>query len=405
MAMWNSIARISNWDQETDTTAVFFQGTYNITDDLSLTAGVRYTEEDKKVHAKMDTTASATGLATPNDGAFLNALWKASFDSYSHNFNEERSTDATIPALNLQWKASDTSKFYISYSEGFKSGGFNAVDDQNPAFLADGTPLRTTPGVGFEFDDESAESFEIGGKHTLMDGAMTFNWAYFNSEYKDQQVSTFVGLGFVVANAASSEIQGLEVDMAWQATDRLRLGANVAFLDAKYGKFDAAGCTAAQASGLIALGKLEAGGKLTSASPVTSALGCQQKFLTDGTASGSSQDISGSQLSSDYNGSLTADYVAPMQNGDSWFVSVDVGFTDDFLYTGDMDPVDSQAGFEKVNVRAGVRGDNWNIMVFGRNVTDEITRAGGADVPLALGSHFSYMEPGSIWGARASYSF
>ena len=405
MGMWNQVARISNWDQETDTTAVFIQGTYNITDDLSLTAGVRYTEEDKKVHAKMDTTASATGLTTPNDGAFLNALWKASFDSYSHNFNEERSTDATIPALNLQWKASDTSKFYISYSEGFKSGGFNAVDDQNPAFLADGTPLRTTPGVGFEFDDESAESFEIGGKHTLMDGAMTFNWAYFNSEYKDQQVSTFVGLGFVVANAASSEIQGLEVDMAWQATDRLRLGANVAFLDAKYGKFDAAGCTAAQASGLIALGKLEAGGKLTSASPVTSALGCQQKFLTDGTASGSSQDISGSQLSSDYNGSLTADYVAPMQNGDSWFVSVDVGFTDDFLYTGDMDPVDSQAGFEKVNVRAGVRGDNWNIMVFGRNVTDEITRAGGADVPLALGSHFSYMEPGSIWGARASYSF
>ena len=401
MGMWNQVGRVSNWNQETDTTAVFFQGTYNINDQLSFTAGVRYTEEDKKVHAQMDLTASTTGLATPVNSPFLNALMKSSFDSYAHNFNEKRSTDATIPAMNLQWEASDTSKYYISYSEGFKSGGFNAVDDQNPAFEANGTPLPTTPGVGFEYDDESAQSFEIGGKHTLMDGAMTFNWAYFNSEYEDQQVSTFVGLGFVIANAASSEIQGVEVDMTWQATDRLRLGANVAFLDAKYGNFDAAGCTAKQASGLLGLGAI------TASSPVTQALGCQQKFLADGTPSGSAQNISGGKLSGqgDYEGSLTADYVAPMANGDSWFVSVDLQFTDSYQYTGDLDPIDSQAGFEMINVRAGLRGENWDLMVFGRNVTDEIIAAGGADVPLALGSHFSYIMPGSVWGARASYSF
>ena len=100
-----------------------------------------------------------------------------------------------MPAMNLQWEASETSNFYMSYSEGFKSGGFNAVDDQNPEFLPDGTVLRTVPGPGFEYDDETASSFEIGGKHILMDGAMSLNWAYFDSEYLDQQVSTFVGLG------------------------------------------------------------------------------------------------------------------------------------------------------------------------------------------------------------------
>ena len=83
--------------------------------------------------------------------------------------------------------------------------------DQNPEIAADGTVLRTTPAIGFEYEDETASSFEIGGKHTLMDGAMTLNWAMFNSEYVDQQVSTFVGLGFVVANAASSDIQGVAV--------------------------------------------------------------------------------------------------------------------------------------------------------------------------------------------------
>ena len=120
--------------------------------------------------------------------------------------------------------------------------------------LADGTVQRTVPGIGFEYDDESASSFEIGGKHVLLDGAMNLNWAYFNSEYEDQQVSTFVGLGFVVANAASSEIQGIEMDMTWQATDELRLGVAMAFLDGKYGSFDSAGCTATQASALLGSG-------------------------------------------------------------------------------------------------------------------------------------------------------
>lgn len=66
---------------------------------------------------------------------------------------------------------------------------------------------------------------------------MNLNWAYFNSEYEDQQVSTFVGLGFVVTNAATTDIQGLEIDMTWQATDNMRLGANVAFTDGSYGSF------------------------------------------------------------------------------------------------------------------------------------------------------------------------
>ena len=398
-AMWNQFGRVSNWNNETETLAVFFQGTYNISDSLSLTAGVRYTEEDKTVRAKTDLTTNTTGLATPNDGAFLAVLAGATFASYAHEFNEERSTDQVIPAVNLQWEQSDTSKYYISYSEGFKSGGFNSVDDQDPNFLADGTIQRTVPGLGFEYDDETASSFEIGGKHVLLDGAMNLNWAYFNSEYEDQQVSTFVGLGFVVANAASSEIEGIEMDLAWQATDNLRLGVAMAFLDGAYGRFEGAGCTATQASALLGLGTL------TSASPVTSAMGCQQKFKGDGTASGSAQDISGGQLGSDYSGSITADYVAPLQNGLVAFIGADVNFTDGYFMTGDLDPIDYHNGFEQFNVRGGIRGDNWEMMIFGRNINDKIISTGAADVPLAGGAHFDYMARGAVWGGRFSYNF
>ena len=226
--------------------------------------------------------------------------------------------------MSLKWKPSDTSMFYASFSEGFKSGGFNSVDDQKPivvsrevagtgAYLAslgvgDGTnlstnyvPDRTAPGAGWSYDDETATSFEIGGKHTLLDGAMTFNWALFTSEYKDQQVSTFVGLGFVVANAASSDVDGFEMDVNWQATDNLRLGGSFAYLDASYGSFPGAGCTAIQASAVTGLGTL------TPASPVKSALGCTQQFSTDGAdgvATGVSQDITGGQIGAEYRGAI-----------------------------------------------------------------------------------------------------
>ena len=95
--------------------------------------------------------------------------------------------------------------------------------------------------------------------------------------------------------------------------------------------------------------------------------------MGDGTPSGSAQDISGGALGSDYSGSLSANYVVPMANGNSWYAGIDVNFTDSYLMTGDLDPEDEQEGFEKVNLRLGVRGDDWDLMFFGRNITNEIT--------------------------------
>ena len=424
---FEQVGRISRWQQETESWAVFFQGKYQLTDNLSLTAGVRYTEEDKTVHAKMDVTSncytngntlapqlagypagtvipidcSVNTLATPNPSTYLAGIMGASFASYAHDFNESRTTDQLMPAVNLEWTQSEDSMFYASYSEGFKSGGFNAVDDQSPTFNANGTTNPTIPGLGFEYDDETASSFEVGGKHTLMDGAMTLNWALFDSTYEDQQVSTFVGLGFVVTNAASTDVSGLEVDMTWQATDNLRLGANFAIMEGKYGSYPGAGCTAAQAAGLLSLGTLTSDDGQNHTFD-----GCTAKFKGDGTQTGSgAQDLAGGQVGTDYNGSLSADYARPLSNSIVWFASVDVNFTDGFFMAGDMDPVDYSDGFEKVNFRTGIRGDNWNMMVYGKNITDEVTPQGAFDVPLAAGSHARYMTPGEVWGMRLSFDF
>jgi outer membrane receptor protein involved in Fe transport len=403
--------RVSTWQTDTDSFALFFQGTYDISDSLSLTAGLRYTEEEKDVYTRVDIVQDAAlvdgvmvndirNLATPDLNPYNAALNAATFDSYQHEFDEDRKTDQLMPALSLEWEMSDTSMFYISYAEGFKSGGFNAVDSQMPAFdAATGAPLSTTPGLGFEYDDETAQSVEIGGKHTLMDGAMTVNWAMFTSEYVDQQVSTFVGLGFVVANAASSDVQGVEVDMQWQATDNLRLGANLAILDAEYADFTAAGCTAQQDSALLGLGTL------TSASPVTSAMGCSAQFNAAGAKSGQSQDLSGSDFGAGYSGSLTADYAQPLSNGLVMFAAADYNFTDEFKMTGDHDPLDVQESYGKVNLRFGIRAENWDFLIYGKNVTDKQTAQGAFDIPLASGSHGRYQDPGEVWGGRFTYRF
>ena len=251
---FHQAGRLSNWTQDTNSRAVFFQGTYDLTDSVAITAGARYTEEEKRSHALMELTTNTTGLGVPNTDGVLAAIVDGFGLGVAHEFDESRSSNQFLPAANIEWTRSEDSMFYLSYSEGFKSGGFNSVDDQLPAFDADGV-LPTVPGPGFEYDDENADSIEIGGKHTLLDGGMTLNWALYDSTYENQQVSTFVGTGFVVTNAATTEIQGLEVDLQWQATDHLKLGASFALNDGKFGSYPGAGCTVQQQSGILGLAR------------------------------------------------------------------------------------------------------------------------------------------------------
>ena len=392
--------RISNWSQDTNSRAVFYQGTFNLTDSIAITAGARYTEEEKRAHAMMALTTNSTGDATPNNNPLLAGLVGSLFDAYAHEFNESRSTHQFLPAANIEWTRSEDSMFYLSYSEGFKSGGFNAVDDQNPAFTAEGIQ-RTVPGPGFEFDDENAESIELGGKHTLLDGGMTLNWALYDSTYKNQQVSTFVGLGFIVTNAASTEIRGLEVDIQWQATDHLKLGASFALNDGEFGSYPGAGCTAQQASGLLGLGPL------TADSPVISFEGCTASFKGDGSQNTSgSLDRTGDKVGVDYNGSLTADYVRPVMDGVLWMTSLDVNFTDGYQNIGgSVDPRTYQDAFSKTNFRTGLKGENWAVMLYGKNVFDEMASTGAFNIPLASGAFSEYISPGSVWGATVNYNF
>ncbi|GAB5414242.1 MAG: TonB-dependent receptor [Congregibacter sp.] len=392
----NQIARNHFYQLDSESWALFAQGTFNFTDSLRLTVGVRYTEEDKDVVSTQFLSDLDSGLTNPTNSFFPLLIQATSFNAYNYDYREGRSTDALVPSFILQWDATENSMLYASFSQGFKSGGFTAADDGEPGDLQQGTfPCApnpdftvtiencydpTNPNDQFEFGDEEVDALEIGGKHTLLDGGMTLNWAFFYTEYTDLQVAIFQGIGFVVENAASSEIMGLEVDALWQATDNLRVGANFAWLDATYDDFDNGPCTAIQLD----------------ADPL-----CGTEL-----PGASANPLSGEPTlyASDYSASFYFDYVRPVGEME-FFAGGEVNYRDSFNSAGDNDPTDVIDSFTKTNLRIGLRSGDWEIMAYGRNIFDEEVFMQSYDVPVLAGSHARVFDESAVFGARLKYSF
>ena len=391
----NQLARNRVFELATDSLALFGQGTFNLRDDLRLTLGLRYAEETKDVRSAQFISDDLSGIGRRTDNFFAYFIEATNFNTYLYDYNEDRETDDLLPMANLQWDFSDNSMLYVSYSEGFKSGGFSAADDGQPGGVAPQTwpcaPGRlpedcydiTRPNDDFEFDDESVAAYEIGAKHRLFGGSMTLNWAAFYTEYDDLQTSIFQGVSFAVTNAAKAEISGLELDMTWQVTEGLRTGLKGAYLDAKYKDYATAPCTARQ---------LDADPLCGTDSP-----------------GASSNDLSGRRtiFAPQYTASATFDYRHVLGNGMQFFASGEVNYSDEFNTEGDLDPLDRSPDYTKVNLRFGLRSavDTWEVMVYGRNVTNEEARVGSFDVPVLVGSHAAMIDEGEVYGARLRYSF
>jgi outer membrane receptor protein involved in Fe transport len=294
----------------------------------------------------------------------------------------------------VQWDVADEHMLYFSWSEGFKSGGFTGADDGAPDDLGArewpcviDEPLQacydpTRAPEDFEFEDEEVSAFEIGGKHTLLQGAMMANWAIFYTEYDNLQTSIFKGISFGVTNAAEATVQGIEFDLLWQATTGLRLGLNGAWLDAEFDSYADAPCTAQQ---------------------LDVELLCGQEGGT------TNNDLAGENTtySPEYSGSVYFDYRYFFSNRMEFFVGGEANYSDEFDTQGDLDANDMTDSYTKVNLRLGLRdaGQNWEIMLYGRNITDEQVQVYSFDIPVLSGSHGAMVDEGEVYGARLRYTF
>ncbi|MEE4210206.1 MAG: TonB-dependent receptor, partial [Parvularcula sp.] len=177
-------------DADVDSYAVFGEVYFDVTPELSVLGGLRYTKDDKSI-----TTASG-------------------FISLGAPFVGEAEFDAVTGRASVTWQATPDNNVYFTYSRGFKSGGFN------PGNL--GTPT---------FDSETIDSYELGSKNQFMNGRVTINAAVFQYDYSDLIVGNIVGTLATNVNIPSSRIRGFELEAVAEPLDGLRLEGSLGLLD------------------------------------------------------------------------------------------------------------------------------------------------------------------------------
>jgi outer membrane receptor protein involved in Fe transport len=376
-------------DLETSSQSVFAEGTWYLNDQLSLTAGVRWSDEEKELMDSQFLASDLTGGNTAEAGTLNPVVRNILFgvlgrDTYEFPL-QKMAEDHVTPSLKINYEYSDTTRIYLSWAEGYKSGGFDASDNVKRVNY-------TTPDTSNRFTSEEATTTEIGVKFDLQDQNLRANIAAFNTEYLDMQVSAFVGASFVVSNAGASTIEGFEGDFEWSPLDGLYVGGAFTYLDFTFDQF-IGGCTAAQ----------DIAYRAANNTTVNTPRGPQVIYGT------CSQDLQGQTgvNAPEMSSSLFAKYVMNTGNGFNVVLGADVNKIDEYFTQNDLDPFNLSPSTTKVNIRVGVEADDekWSLVIFGRNVTNEVGQSFGVDLPLISGSHVGYLQPGREVGMRYRVNF
>lgn len=207
----------ATFGSEIENMAVFGQGTYRLTDRLSLIGGLRFTRDDLSFyHNRIPSPVALPGLRTDTSG-----------------YTGSTSDDDLSGRAGLQFQATDDIMAYGTYSKGYKGPAYNVFFNQTP------TQTNVIPA-------ETADAYEVGAKTTWLDGRIILNIAAFYAEYDNFQANAFENVGGVVisrlTNAGEISTGGLELDWLIRATDGFTISGGLAYTDAQIERFrDAAG--------------------------------------------------------------------------------------------------------------------------------------------------------------------
>ena len=253
---------------DNDSYASYLQATIKVTDRFSITPGIRYTNETKRFDPSLqviynDRSRFDPVLSTlyPN-GAFIafsqcivgqavpgvippgvpgfeafagfplpgGCAPSATNPGGNHTMpavQVSAKAKEWTPAISADYKITDNTLIYASYSKGFKNGGFS--QRIFPAEIA-------TP----SFTPEFVESYEIGLKNELFDRRLRLNIAAFLSDYSDIQIVVNEGIAPKVRNAGAGRIKGFEIEGEAAPIDQVRVTFGLGYLDAYYTRIDLA---------------------------------------------------------------------------------------------------------------------------------------------------------------------
>jgi iron complex outermembrane receptor protein len=306
---------ISDQENETIAFAVFGEAYYNITDRLELTVGARFDYEEKEYTASGSVPQGLPLLVFP----FAEDTASESFSNPSGRFALDY---ALTPSVNV----------YGLFSTGFKSGGFT------------GSP-STAERAFTPFDSETALNYEAGLKGGFFDNRLRINLSAFWIDYNDLQVTRFFQpLGndfgeFITENAGEARSRGLELEYNARPFENVLLGGSYSFLDAEFVDFQGTPSVAA-----------------------------------DGTVLDSG-DFNGNDLrqAPNHTASFFAEYTYPFANGSEFKAKVNYRYQGEFFFDPDNNTLAFSEAYSLVDARLAYtfRDGQWELAVFGRNLTDE----------------------------------
>jgi len=193
----------------TKSTAIFGQLTYRFNDQLGLTVGARYTEDDR------DYVSTELALMNPRGEidvaeVFSEPTWK----------------------VGLDYRIDDSRMVYATISTGYKAGTFNRFAPPEPPIPG---------GVDYELvvRPETIINYEIGFKGDLLDNTLRANITAFYNEIDDFQSYAFDDSlpSSITANAATAKTEGAELELTWLPSEPAQINVVVAYLDAYYDEY------------------------------------------------------------------------------------------------------------------------------------------------------------------------
>lgn len=390
---WEALANLDStryYTSDSKTYAGFGQLTWSVSDAARVTVGGRYTREEKSGRRFVDIFNTATGEFDLNQAIFASCTFSVDYESLgqasigpigafipdcegnyvgagafsTHDASGDRTENVFTPTVIGELDFGDDHMAFLSYSKGFKAGGFDA---------------RAGREKDLDYEDENVDNFEIGLKSSLADGRAETNLVVYHATYKDRQVTTFDGIaGFNVSNAAESVAQGLEFDGRWRATQNLTLSGSVAYLDYEVTKRDLSPCSSIHTL-------------------LTGEVLCDYTGRT-------------ATYVPDWSASLAADLILPITGNLDFRSTLDVNYESEYFTETGQDVNMMQDAYTMYNLRLALESESWTLAVLGKNLTDEDVIEFSSTVPLS-GSGLSapaysgFLQPPRTVAVQFEYRF
>lgn len=346
--------------------SVFAQVDYALSDALSATLGVNYTEDEKQVRSDVTITDAFATLplaGTPFVGLQAFELFRP-FRNYP-NADESGvfESDEVTYTARLVFDVSDQLNVYVGTATGFK------------AVTVDGRGGD----IGRIAEPEEAELFEIGLKAQFDRGYA--NLALFDQSIKGFQSNVFTGLGFNLVNAGQQTHRGLEFSGMLQVSDHWRFDLSGMWLDAKYDSFTQGACDTSRT-----------GATADDCPP-------GQLFV----------DLSGRSPAGVHEISLNANTTLDFElaSGVDGFVRLKYVYEDDIQVVDNVAKEVASRGTQMFNASVGIGGvdDSWSLMLWGRNLTDHESLISAFPTTASPGSYSGYPNQPRTYGITLRTEF